>query len=203
MAVGVARLNFADADLTKVTSAEWRGVGQKDFEPRPPAQAEYIAAPAPPYVRPSDSSPKKAQFVRERPGQAKFRRTLKAAYQHRCCICGCTVTEALEGAHIDPYRSPDSDNLRNGLLLRRDLHTLFDAHLISIDPASFTVRIAPLVREEVGYEKLDGAPLLLPKDPTHKPDAGALGRHWERFLGKHGLVAPIASRIAVKENAGS
>jgi hypothetical protein len=59
-----------------------------------------------------------------RQGQSAFRAELLAAYQGTCAVTGCDVVEALEAAHIVPYLGPDTNHVRNGLLLRGDIHTL-------------------------------------------------------------------------------
>lgn len=71
---------------------------------------------------------------RERLGQQWFRKQLVAAYDGRCAVSDCGVSEALEAAHIENYSGPKSQVASNGILLRRDLHALFDAHLISFEP---------------------------------------------------------------------
>lgn len=181
---GVARLKFADTDRTALESVEWKSMGKVAFTDIPFRCPTYSVPPAPPFTPPAHRAKKRAQMVRERPGQAKFRRDLKSAYAQRCCITGCTVSEALEGAHIDPYRAPASDNLRNGLLLRRDVHAVYDKHLISIEPSSLTIRVAEGARGAGGYADLDGKKLRLPVGPSHHPDPGALERHWKAFQKK-------------------
>jgi predicted restriction endonuclease len=57
----------------------------------------------------------------------------------KCIISGCNI----EAAHIIPYRNQDSHNIANGLLLRVDLHRLFDKYLLTIDPETRKVLIAP------------------------------------------------------------
>src|SRR5262245_9271658 len=62
----------------------------------------------------------------------------------RCCaITGCSVRDVLEAAHIHPYRGRERNKVANGLLLRADLHTLFDCGLIAIDAATMTVIVTP------------------------------------------------------------
>ena len=117
-------------------------------------------------------------MVRSRPGQSAFRRTLKLVYGGRCCITGCVVPEALEGAHIDPYQSEDSNHVQNGLLLRRDLHTLFDRNLIAIDPGTMCVHISKRARDP-GYDQWHGKIVQTPHETTHRPDPGALRRRWQ------------------------
>ncbi len=82
-----------------------------------------------------------AEVVRRR-GQAKFRAALLEAYGGRCAITGCDAVDALEAAHILPYRGDHSNHPSNGLLLRADLHSLFDLGLIAIDE-ELRVIVAP------------------------------------------------------------
>lgn len=77
-----------------------------------------------------------------RRGGAKFRKTLIEAYASRCALTGCDVVDALEAAHIVPYFGPPSDRIDNGILLRADVHTLFDLGQISIDPDTLEVSCA-------------------------------------------------------------
>jgi hypothetical protein len=118
-----------------------------------------------------------AEVVRRR-GQAKFRKALLVAYQGKCAITGCDAVEALEAAHIAPYRGDHSDHVQNGLLLRADLHSLFDLGLVSIDPGAMKVVIAA---ELIGttYGELAGSSLALPSDPKQRPSLEALTKHLE------------------------
>lgn len=77
-----------------------------------------------------------------RQGQGRFRRLVLAAYGSTCCISGTTVESVLDAAHVSPYMGAQTDLLTNALLLRTDLHTLFDRHQLTITP-SLTVRLAP------------------------------------------------------------
>ncbi len=77
-----------------------------------------------------------------RRGQPAFRAILLAAYDGRCAVTGCDVEEVLEAAHISPYSGPSSDNVCNGLLLRADIHTLFDCGLLAFDPETRQVMLA-------------------------------------------------------------
>lgn len=71
--------------------------------------------------------------ISARRGQADFRNRLLEAYGARCCISGCRVAALLEAAHIRPHSVEPNYATRNGLLLRADLHTLFDLHLLAVD----------------------------------------------------------------------
>jgi len=68
----------------------------------------------------------------ERPGQAKFRAKLIDTYGG-CALSGCTTLSALEAAHVKTVSEEGSDSIRNGILLRADLHKLFDVGLIAIN----------------------------------------------------------------------
>lgn len=107
-----------------------------------------------------------AEVVR-RQGQGKFRQALMQAYEGRCAMSGCDAPEVLEAAHILPYRGPHSNSVQNGLLLRADLHTLFDLGLAHICPETWTVQIAPEVAG--AYRSLQGQPANLPSNQADWP----------------------------------
>jgi hypothetical protein len=71
-----------------------------------------------------------------RQGQARFRCDLLAIYDSRCAITGCSLEHILEAAHITPYLGPHTNDLSNGLLLRADIHTLWDKGLVAVDEES-------------------------------------------------------------------
>lgn len=71
--------------------------------------------------------------VKSRRGQPEFRKSLLGAYSGRCCITKCDVENVLEAAHIVPHTEETNYFLSNGLLLRADVHTLFDLNIIGID----------------------------------------------------------------------
>jgi putative restriction endonuclease len=54
-------------------------------------------------------------------------------YSGRCAITDCEIDDVLEAAHISPYSGRSSDQVCNGLLLRADVHTLFDCGLLAFD----------------------------------------------------------------------
>lgn len=113
----------------------------------------------------------------QRRGQTQFRDALLTAYEGRCCISGCGVKEVLEAAHIIPYLGDDTNHTTNGLLLRSDLHTLFDLGLISVDPKQHTVcmdrRLSETPYWEYANEKIN-----LPNDMQLWPNTLALSRRW-------------------------
>lgn len=68
--------------------------------------------------------------ITKRQGQGAFRSGLLTAYEGRCAITGSAVKQVLEAAHITPFLGPKTNHISNGLLLRSDLHTLWDRGLI-------------------------------------------------------------------------
>ena len=101
-----------------------------------------------------------AAIVRRR-GQPAFRKALLDAYGGCCAMTGCDVVDALEAAHIQPYSGLKSNDVRNGLLLRADVHTLFDLYLIAINPGSLRIAVAPALQQSTYFE-LDGRELSIP-----------------------------------------
>jgi len=89
-----------------------------------------------------DAREKVERSIAVRRGQAAFRSDLIAIYGGKCAITGCDALPALEAAHIAPFRGEQWNHSSNGILLRGDIHTLFDLHLIAIDPETLDVIIA-------------------------------------------------------------
>jgi hypothetical protein len=116
-----------------------------------------------------------ATIVRRR-GQSKFRSTLLRAYNHRCAVTGCEIEALLEAAHIVPYRGADTNVVNNGLLLRADIHTLFDLGLCWVDPITLVIKLAAGL-EGSEYEVFRDQPIRLPADVFDRPSAEALKSH--------------------------
>jgi hypothetical protein len=124
----------------------------------------------------SDSRERARALIVIRRGQKKFREALLIAYQGRCAITGSNAEAALEAAHITPYSGKDSNAIGNGLLLRGDIHTLFDLGLISINTKTMTVLIdASLLGSD--YKNLAGKTLRLPRNVELRPSILALDLH--------------------------
>jgi hypothetical protein len=113
--------------------------------------------------------------IKERRGQDEFRQRLISVYGGRCVISGCGVVEALEAAHIVPHSVDGGYGSSNGLLMRADIHTLFDLHLLSVCPATLVVKVHPRLKPE--YSQFETKTLPLPAMPTDRPDRAGLARH--------------------------
>jgi len=114
-----------------------------------------------------------------RPEQRKFRESLLKAYNKRCAITNCDVEEALEAAHIYPYnRGIQFNRASNGLLLRVDIHELFERYLLGIDPRTKKILIAPNLVNS--YGKLAGKRIYIPENPALRPSKKALEWHFNQ-----------------------
>ena len=99
---------------------------------------------------------RKLTAQKARSGQQGFRAALFDRYGGACVVTRCAVPEALEAAHVMPHTGdPVWDRPENGLLLRRDLHSLFDAFLWSIHPKTANLHVSKKLRSH-GYSKLHG-----------------------------------------------
>lgn len=91
--------------------------------------------------------------IKTRRGQTQFRKALMLAYQGKCFVSGSAVTSVLEAAHIVPHSNESNYSVNNGVLLRADIHTLYDLNLLGIDRDG-TVHIHPEIAGSE-YEKYD------------------------------------------------
>jgi putative restriction endonuclease len=120
-------------------------------------------------------------LTRARLGQGAFRVLVTDAYERRCAISGERTLPVLEAAHIHPYASQGPHRIENGLLLRADLHKLFDEGYLSVSEGH-RVRVSRQIRErfENGreYYRYEGQPLaVLPQEPLHRPSREYLQWH--------------------------
>jgi ribosomal protein L37AE/L43A len=98
-----------------------------------------------------------------RVGQQRFREAMLGRYGEACAFTGPQPPGALEAAHLYLYSNHPEHDLKGGLLLRCDLHALFDRWLITIDPDTWSIQIAPELGLYPDLAKLDGQPVLLPE----------------------------------------
>jgi putative restriction endonuclease len=121
-----------------------------------------------------------ARQIKARRGQAKFRNNLIKRYGRICMISGCEILDILEAAHINPYKGDKDNHVSNGLLLRSDLHTLFDLNLIGIDPQKLAIDINYKVRMN-GYEEYHGQ-FLKGCNSKRQPSKNALEIRWGKYI---------------------
>lgn len=118
--------------------------------------------------------------LRVRRGQNKLRKNLFKLYEGKCCISGFHIQDALHACHLISHAESGNNNSTNALLLRSDIHDLFDANLIGINPKTLKVLVKePLLKTE--YGEFNGRRLAERGDNV-APDINALNRRWEIFI---------------------
>jgi predicted restriction endonuclease len=136
-----------------------------------------------PEFEPNDMEDGRRKILRSvavRQGQAKFREKLLDAYDARCAITGTPIPATLQAAHIIPYNGPETNSVQNGLLLRADIHNLFDLGLIQVNPDTLEVEISEELKA-TGFCKLQGRKLREPKSKAQMPSRRALELRLQLF----------------------
>jgi putative restriction endonuclease len=121
-------------------------------------------------------------LIRPRLGQGAFRVLVTDIYQRRCAVTQERTLPALEAAHIRPYGDGGDHEARNGLLLRRDIHSLFDAGYVTVTP-TLRFEVSRRIKDEFDngkhYYALHGQTIRVPAEAGQRPDPAALNWHNE------------------------
>ena len=120
-------------------------------------------------------------LVRPRLGQGTFRVAVTGAYHRACAVTGEHSLPALEAAHIRPYGKGGEHEVSNGLLLRSDVHRLFDRGYVTVTP-EHRILVSPRLKSDYengkSYYPFDGKPLVVrPDGGADQPDADCLDWH--------------------------
>jgi ribosomal protein L37AE/L43A len=118
--------------------------------------------------------------VRVRKGQQKFRDRLIKQFGYVCAFSGKNHSTALEAAHLYQYSEYGEHHDGGGLLIRRDIHSLFDENLITVDPKTLVIEVHEDLKNIQTYKELIGRKLQV--KVTAKTKAW-LETHWETFHG--------------------
>ncbi len=149
---------------------------------RVPLAAEQEEAWAPLVDGPRYGAP---QLVLPRLGQGTFRVAVTQAYQGACAITGEHSLPVLDVGHIQGYAEGGPHETRNGLLLRTDIHRLFDRGYVTITP-EFKFEVSARLHEEFEngktYYALQGQPIRLPERSADRPDPTLLRWHNEQVF---------------------
>jgi len=124
----------------------------------------------------------KPQLITPRLGQGAFRVLVTDLYGRRCAVTQERTLPALEAAHIRPYGDGGKHEAQNGLLLRSDIHSLFDFGYVTVTP-DLHFEVSPRIREEFDngkhYYELHGRRIMTPDQIGQRPDPHALAWHNE------------------------
>lgn len=126
-----------------------------------------------------DSRYGKPVLTRPRLGQGGFRMRIQTVYG-KCAVSGEHSMPALEASHIRPYSDGGRHEIPNGILLRSDIHKLYDTGYVTIDP-DYTFRVSDQLKEDYNngktYYSLQDRRILLPSDEDFWPDRENLDYH--------------------------
>ena len=116
-------------------------------------------------------------------GQGAFRALVTDVYHRTCAITQERALPALDAAHILPFSDVRAHSVQNGILLRSDVHRLFDAGYITVTPdhrVEASQRMKDDFNDGDNYLKLHGSGVWVPDDPALRPDEAALQWHNEK-----------------------
>jgi hypothetical protein len=118
--------------------------------------------------------------IASRPGQKDFSVRVRKAYGGKCAITNCSTTEALQAAHIrvDESHRRDFDDTSNGILLRADVHALFDAGLITLTSDGSALELSEKLTD-TSYDFLRKAKVIRPQ--RNAPSAKNIAHHRNWF----------------------
>jgi putative restriction endonuclease len=113
-------------------------------------------------------------------GQGSFRILVMDTYHRKCAVTGEKTLPVLQAAHIRPYGKGGEHRLDNGLLLREDLHTLFDRGYVTVKP-DYRFAVSRRIRDEFtngrDYYALDGRQIVVPDEEPLRPNREGLEWH--------------------------
>jgi len=124
---------------------------------------------------------------RPRLGQGAFRVMVTDFYDRRCAVTGERSLPALEAAHIRPVAENGTHRINNGLLIRSDIHRLFDRGYVTVTPDCH-FRVSHRLRDDFDngevYYRMHGEEIRVPTDPDKRPSRELLEWHADTiFLG--------------------
>lgn len=109
----------------------------------------------------------RTRTVRARIGQPAFRTELIRRFGPVCAFSGAAPLDALEAAHLYRFADSGEHDAEGGLLVRRDLHRLFDLGHLTVDTDD-RIHLSAMLRESPQYVWLDGRPLQVPTTARHR-----------------------------------
>jgi putative restriction endonuclease len=144
---------------------------------RPDSELDTWQRPGPVYGDP--------RLVAPRLGQRAFQAVVLDAYSRKCAITGDKIVPVLQAAHIRPLAEGGQHRLDNGLLLRSDVHTLYDSGYLGVDP-KHRLLVSPRLREQFGngeeFYSRAGEPIVVPERQLDRPNSKYLEWHLDEVF---------------------
>jgi hypothetical protein len=116
-----------------------------------------------------------------RPCQKEFSRRIREIYEGKCALTECNTPCALQAAHICRLNGRDDNSPQNGLLLRSDIHALFDAFLITLSEDGMRVEVSDALTDPT-YKFLKNAAVYQAKSKRERPSPANIQSHRNRLL---------------------
>jgi hypothetical protein len=181
MDIGVMTIVFGQRGQS-IVRVEWQYPGREGKEVN--VTGSLSAPPDPGSYKGQRGKLRRTFTLTVRGAQGRFRVLARATYGDKCAISGCDISEALEAVHIDPYENSSQHHPCNALLLRKDLHALFDASLIAINPKTGRAEFASSLRRYKQYATLHKKRVARPVGgyELYAPDKNAILRRWKIWL---------------------
>ena len=136
-------------------------------------------------VRETEAAFGEPVLVQPRLGQGAFRILITDGYERRCAFTGERTLPALDAAHIRPFSEIKQHRLDNGLLLRKDLHALFDRGYVTVTP-KLHIEVSKRIKEEFEngreYYRLHGQEMRPPAARHMYPASESLAWHNEKVF---------------------
>ena len=124
-------------------------------------------------------------LVRPRLGQGLFSLGVRDAYEGACAVTHEHSGPVLEAAHIKPYSRGGEHRVDNGILLRRDLHRLYDRGYVTVTP-DYVFRVGNKLRDEFkngrSYYGLNGGAIAIPGEKQLRPSPDLLEWHGQEVF---------------------
>ena len=126
----------------------------------------------------SDEKFKRDARIKTRKGIKKFRSELMSAYENQCALTGFNYPGTLDACHIFPYCGVETNHITNGMIMRSDIHRLWDRRLLALDDDYRIICSGTL--KNTNYSRLENQQIFLP-NKKHQPSKASLAYQRKEF----------------------
>jgi HNH endonuclease len=128
------------------------------------------------------------RLARVRVGQRAFQALVLDSYGRRCAVTGDKIVPVLEAAHVRGVSQGGENRVDNGLLLRSDVHTLFDRGYLSVHPDRRSLMVSPRLRSDFG----NGEEFYAARHPVPPSSCLSAGQTGRRGISSSGTLTPCS-----------